>query len=65
MSPHKIIIADDHPLVRVGIKELIRRDPALTVIGEAQNGEELLELLAAKKCDLVIADISMPQMDGL
>lgn len=61
----KIIIADDHPLVRVGIKELIHKDPALTVVGEAGDGGRLLELLSAKKCDLVVADISMPEMDGL
>ena len=65
MAKNKIIIADDHTFVRVGLKELINRDSELTVVAEAQNGQELLELLLAKKCDLVVVDISMPQMDGL
>ncbi|MBI5149343.1 MAG: response regulator transcription factor [Candidatus Omnitrophica bacterium] len=65
MPKNKIIIADDHPLVRVGIKELLHQDPALTVVGEAGDGEQLLELLSVQKCDLCIVDISMPKMDGL
>lgn len=65
MAKSKIIIADDHPLIRVGIKGMINKDPDLTVVGEAENGEELLALLAHQKCDLAVTDISMPRMDGL
>ena len=65
MAKNKIIIADDHPLIRVGIKGMIDQDPDLTVVGEAENGEELLALLAHQKCDLVVTDISMPRVDGL
>lgn len=65
MAKNKIIIADDHPLVRVGLKELINRDPGLTVAGEAEDGQKLLELLSRAKCDLIVVDISMPRMDGL
>lgn len=65
MSKSKIIIADDHTFVRVGLKELINKDPELTVIAEAKNGQELLDLLGAKKCDVVVTDISMPEMDGI
>lgn len=65
MAKSKIIIADDHTFVRVGLKELINKDPDLIVVAEAKNGQELLDILSNKKCDLVVMDISMPQMDGV
>lgn len=61
----KIIIADDHAIVRVGLKDLVQKDPDLTVVAEAKDGQELLERLSSHRCDLVVADISMPNMDGL
>ena len=65
MAKSKVIIADDHTFVRVGLKELINRDSDLTVIAEAKNGQELLDILKHKKCDVIVMDISMPEMDGL
>ncbi len=65
MAKSKIILADDHSLVRGGLKELIHKDPDLQVVGEAEDGLKLLDLLSSTKCDLVVADISMPNMDGL
>ncbi len=65
MAKSKIIIADDHTFVRVGLKELINKDPELSVIAEANNGRELLDVLAGRKCDLIVMDISMPEMDGV
>ena len=65
MTKSKIILADDHSLVRGGLKELIHKDPDLTVVGEAEDGQKLLDLLPSQKCDLIVADISMPNMDGL
>ncbi|MCR4336357.1 MAG: response regulator transcription factor [Candidatus Omnitrophica bacterium] len=65
MSRSRIIIADDHTFVRVGLKELINKDPDLMVVAEAKNGQELLDVLVNKKCDLVVMDISMPEMDGV
>lgn len=65
MAKSKIIIADDHTFVRVGLKELINKDPDLLVVAEAKDGEELVKLLSSKKCDLIVTDISMPGMDGL
>lgn len=61
----RIIIADDHDILRFGLKNLIQRDPELEVIGEARDGQALLTLLESKKCDLIILDLSMPGMDGL
>ncbi len=65
MPKSKIIVADDHTFVRVGLKELINKDPDLTVAAEAKNGQELLDILNKKKCDVVVMDISMPEMDGV
>lgn len=65
MAKTKIILADDHALVRVGLKELIQKDPALKVTAEAKDGQELLDLLGRHPFDLIIMDISMPNMDGI
>ena len=61
----KIVLADDHVLVRNGIKAMLEHDPDLAVTGEAGNGSEALELAKAVRPDLLILDIRMPQMTGL
>ena len=65
MTKSKIILTDAHAVVREGLKNLIQKDPALTVVAEAQDGQELLDLLPSHKCDLIIMDISMPNKDGV
>lgn len=65
MEPLKVMIADDHRLVRAGIRSLLEELSGVEVIGEAGNGRELLELMAADQPDLVLADIAMPEMNGL
>lgn len=65
MVKSKIIIADDHTFVRVGLKELINRDADFTVVSEAKDGQELLNILNIRKCDVIVMDISMPKMDGV
>lgn len=65
MSKFRIILADDHALFREGIKRILQDDPNLTVIGEAGDGLELLDLLEQSTPDLVILDISMPRLEGL
>jgi DNA-binding NarL/FixJ family response regulator len=65
MEPYRIVLADDHILVRQGIKKIIQEDPQMAVIGEAGDGLELLELLKDRRPDLVILDISMPRLRGL
>ena len=62
---YKIVLADDHVLIRHGIKNLLAEDPGLDVVGEVADGEELLELLDKTRVDLVILDISMPKMGGM
>jgi len=65
MAPYNIVLADDHVLVRQGIKKIIQEYPGLRVVGEAADGVELLELLEKVTPDLVILDISMPRLRGL
>jgi len=65
MSPYQIILADDHLMFRNGIKRIIEDAKNLSVIGEAGDGLQLLELLKKTKPDMVILDISMPKLRGL
>jgi two-component system, NarL family, response regulator NreC len=65
MSSYRIILADDHALVREGIKRIIQEDPALKVVDETGDGVELLHLLEESTPDMVILDISMPGMRGV
>ncbi len=65
MPEYKIILADDHKILREGLKSLIEKDSSFRVVGQAQNGEELLDLLKTNRSDLVVLDLSMPQMDGI
>lgn len=60
-----VILADDHPLVRTGIRSILNTLPEVNVVAEAGSGNELLELLTSVRPDMVITDISMPGMDGL
>jgi two-component system, NarL family, invasion response regulator UvrY len=60
----KILIADDHPLIRNGLKQIISRENDIEVICEASNAEEVFELIKKFKIDVLILDISMPGMSG-
>jgi two-component system, NarL family, invasion response regulator UvrY len=61
----RIIVADDHPVVRAGIKEILAEDPTLNVTDEASSGYELLRKIREQEFDVIILDISMPGIDGL
>jgi len=63
--PYRIILADDHTILRQGIKRMIEDKADLTVVGEASDGLELLSLLKILDTDLVIVDISMPKLRGI
>ena len=61
----RVIAVDDFPLVREGIVRALNRDPAIEVVGQANNGHEALELVAALQPDVLILDLIMPGLDGL
>ena len=60
-----VLLADDHKLLRTGLKLLLQRNPDLTVVGEAADGEQTLQLFQQLEPDLLLLDLSMPKMDGL
>src|SRR5215204_5601099 len=64
-TPAQILIADDHELVRDGLKHMLGYEEDLEVVGEASNGREIVELCRRLKPDLVLMDVRMPEMDGL
>ncbi|BBO78897.1 DNA-binding response regulator [Desulfosarcina widdelii] len=60
-----VVIADDHPIVRAGLKQIITEEADIAVVGEASNGVELLNLVRHHDYNVVLLDLSMPGMDGL
>lgn len=60
-----IVIADDHALVREGTKQLLNEQPGLTVVGEASDGEEAVQLAARLKPRVILMDIAMPRLNGI
>ena len=65
MSKIRVLLVDDHMVVRVGLKALINSEPDLVVIGEAENGLAAIEQAQNLRPDVIVMDISMPEMDGL
>ncbi len=63
--PARLLIVDDHPLMRETAQLMLRGAPDLEVIGEAVNGRHALELCRQLRPDLVLMDVRMPEMDGL
>ena len=61
----KIAIADDHPIVRSGLKQIIGDEADLQIVGDAANGRKLLEIVRSIKVDVVVLDLAMPGMDGI
>jgi len=65
MKPIRLLLADDHHLVRAGIHSWLMKMPEVEVVGEATNGREALALTAAHRPDVVLMDIMMPELNGL
>jgi two-component system invasion response regulator UvrY len=61
----RVLIADDHAVVRQGLKQIVSENPDMTVAGEAANGHEVLDFARRYDCDLVLLDLAMPGKDGL
>src|SRR5215204_5295341 len=60
----EIVIADDHPIVRQGLRHMIEADGYLTIVGEASDGETALQLIELHRPQVVVLDIDMPRMNG-
>src|SRR5512135_1654295 len=61
----RILIVEDHTLLRAGIRSLLLQDPAIEIVGEADNGRDAVRLMESLAPDLVLMDISMPGMNGI
>lgn len=63
--PVRVVIADDHQLVRAGLRAMLHADAACRVVAEASDGVQLLEVLRSVEVDVLICDINMPRLDGM
>ncbi len=61
----RLIIADDYPVVRTGLREIFEKEPDLEVVGEASNGREVVEKVQELDPDIVLLDLNMPDVDGI
>ena len=65
MKKIRLLIVDDHEMVREGIRSILQDDPEVEVVGEAENGEKALEFLETSNSDIVLLDLKMPGMGGI
>ncbi|HEX6737158.1 MAG TPA: response regulator, partial [Vicinamibacteria bacterium] len=61
----KVLIVDDHPVVREGLAAMLARAPDIEVVGEARDGQEAIEQVGALQPDVVLMDLQMPRVDGV
>lgn len=64
-NPIRIVLADDHEIVRAGIKRLLSLDKSIKIVAEAQNGKEAIDMVSYHKPDIALLDILMPVMTGI
>lgn len=64
-EPIRVMIADDHRLVRAGLSELLRDQPGIEVVGEAEDGEAVLDMAPRLKPDVILMDVQMPRLGGI
>ncbi len=65
MTPIRILLADDHPVVRAGLAGMLGTEPDLEVVGEASDGDEAVSLVERVRPDIVLMDLQMPRLDGV
>jgi DNA-binding NarL/FixJ family response regulator len=63
-KPLRVLMADDHPIVLAGLKALVQADPSLLIVGEARDGRTAQRLAASLRPDVLVLDLSMPEMSG-
>jgi NarL family two-component system response regulator LiaR len=64
-NPIRILVADDHPVVRDGLTAMLATQPDFQVVGEAANGDQVVQMVARLEVDIVLLDLEMPGMDGV
>src|SRR5690242_17764867 len=62
---YRLVVVDDHPIMRQGLVQLINNEPDLSVCREAENARQALEAISAEKPDMVLVDITLPDKDGV
>ncbi len=65
MAKTKVLIADDHAIVREGVRMILAKEPDIEVVGEAEDGRQALDLVEQRRPNVVVMDISMPGMGGI
>ena len=65
MNPIRVLLADDHKLIRAGLRLVVDQQPDLSVVGEADDGRQAVELARSLKPDVVVMDIGMPNLNGI
>ncbi len=61
----RVLLADDHSMIREGIKQLLELDPNFTVVGQAGDGLECMKMLQTREADILLLDVNMPKMNGI
>jgi len=64
-TPIKVLIADDHPVVRIGLRNMLRSDPSMKIVAEAKDGVEALHMVRTLRPDILLLDLAMPKMPGM
>jgi len=65
VTPIRVVIADDHPVVRVGLRNMLQADTLVQVVGEARDGAEALNIVRTTTPDILLLDLAMPKMPGM
>jgi two-component system, NarL family, invasion response regulator UvrY len=65
MASTRVAVVDDHELVRIGLKQIIEAESDFSWVGDASTGREALDMLRSKPCDVLLLDLSLPDMSGL
>src|ERR1700761_3577362 len=64
-DPIRLLLVDDHPVVRAGLNSLLRKQIDLRIVGSVEGGRQALEILANESADVMLLDLRMPNMDGI